>query len=698
MRKALMAVVTAVGVLTLVVAPGARAADPAKEGSFGAPFREDGFKRPGTGGCVPRAGVLDCLPAAASTVGLANGKVLYWNALEGLESPQNNAVLEGADLTVNDRSRVLAINAADPSQSQWAEPTPSDGGANPDGNKGSDVGAPSDPAKNDGDLFCADQVQLADGRILAVGGTDYYNDPRLTDTLGVIELEGLKNGRIFDPASNTWTQTGSMNFGRWYPSIVTLPDSKVFVAGGVTKLLKPVYTDAKNMGNSGGNVRQTETYDPTSAKWTDNGSGAQKSLPLFPRLHLLPNGHVYFDAAGQAFNPAGEAYDELTWNSASTYDPVAKTWTDLGIPGLGLPDLTQVGFRGSTFSLALPLTPPYDSASFLSAGGVLFPTPGSYLPVASSRINTIKIGGDGTESLTTTATGSLNQARWYSTAVALPDGTVAAFSGADADDVDAPGLGHAIRQAELFTPDGKGGGTWTPLATAHQERTYHNTAALLPSGQVLVAGHAPIPNSYYKTMNLPTFENNFRDASLELFNPPYLSRGDRPVIRALPNRSLGYGATLTIPTADAPSIKKVVLVRNPAITHLVDGDQRTVELAITSTEGGVVQATVPASRAVLPPGPYMLFIDKGTATGLVPSVAAQVFVGAPVPAWVHAAAAGPAAVLGARTSRTAGVLGAQLPATGSSGWPAAVGLALLLVALPARRLAIRVSSGSGSRI
>ena len=162
----------------------------------------------------------------------------------------------------------------------------------------------------------------------------------------------------------------------------------------------------------------------------------------------------------------------------------------------------------------------------------------------------------------------------------------------DRDDVDAPGLGFAIKQAELFTPDGKGGGTWTPLATANQERTYHNTAILLPTGQVLVAGHAPIPAGYYKQMTLPGFENNIRDASLELFNPPYLSRG-RPSgdPRPRPTAAWPTAARLTIPTADAASIKSVVLVRNPALTHLVDGDQRTVELPITSTDGGAVKVT-----------------------------------------------------------------------------------------------------------
>ena len=51
-------------------------------------------------------------------------------------------------------------------------------------------------------------------------------------------------------------------------------------------------------------------------------------------MHLLPNGNVLFNAAGQAFNPLGQAYDEALWNIAATYDPRAKKWKDLGIPGV----------------------------------------------------------------------------------------------------------------------------------------------------------------------------------------------------------------------------------------------------------------------------------------------------------------------------------------------------------------------------
>src|SRR5205823_71398 len=265
----------------------------------------------------------------------------------------------------------------------------------------------------------------------------------------VIELEGIRNTRVFLPRTNNWVQADSMNHGRWYPALVTLGKGQVFVASGVTKLIKPVYPTHPQ--DSGTNVKQTETYDPRTDKWTDNGSAADRSLPLFPRLHLLPNGHVYYDAAGQAFNPAGQAYDEALWNVAAVYDPGSKSWRDLGVPALGSP---YGGFRGSTFSAALALRPSankmYSQASYLTAGGVLGPTPGSFVSVADSRIDTVTIDGSGTESSSTVSTGPLGRGRWYSTAVPLPDGTVYTINGADVDEVVAPGYESPITTAELF--------------------------------------------------------------------------------------------------------------------------------------------------------------------------------------------------------------------------------------------------------
>ena len=638
-RKAVtVATVAGLGVLPAglgLALPEARAAG--GTGTFGAPFREDGYTvYDKETGCKPgtTTPLLDCLPAGASMVMLPNGKILYWNALEGTENVPMNAVLEGQHYTVNDQTRVLGLNLANPAASTFVKPSPVDGGANPGGNIS--PYAPADPENNDGDLFCSDQVILADGRVLAVGGTDYYGEiappaaglPGLGGIPGtnysVIELEGLKNARIFDPATNAWTQSGSMKFGRWYPSLVTLPDGNVFVASGVTKLVKPIYPDRPL--DSGTNVKQTETYDLKAGTWSLNKAGSEKSLPLFPRLHLLPDGHVYYDANGQAFNPFGQSIDEVLWNMASSYDPATQTWNDLGIPGTGS---LFPGFRGSTFSSMLPLTAPYDKASFLTAGGVIGTTPGSYVPVADSRVTTVSLAG-GKESLTTRSTGALNRARWYGTGVALPTGQVMVFSGATLDEVDAPGTGTPIRNAEIFTPDGSGGGTWSDAGLANRGRTYHNNAILLPDGSVLVGGHAPIPFNYTAIKFQPQglgLSNQYHDASFEVYRPPYLdpSRGPRPTISGAP-KTVHPGTSFRIKTPDAADVESVVLVRNTAQTHLIDGDQRTVVLPISKRGAGGLTVDLTENGNVVPPGPYMLFLNKKGAGGTVPSVSAPVTV------------------------------------------------------------------------
>ncbi len=586
-------------------------ADPATVGLFSDPFEEPGAR------CVKDETKRSiCKPAAASSVVLANGKLLYWDALEGSEDTQTGQAAEFGEEAQNDQSRVLTYTG----KRRWEVPTPKDGGANPNGYGNPLPGGDNSEKRNDGDMFCSDQVQLADGRVLVAGGTAYYNDPGVPGTdLGAVELEGLPNSRIFNPANNRWDQSGNMNFGRWYPSLVTLGNGKVFVASGVTKLIKPVYPSRPQ--DSGTNVKQTETYDPRSGKWTRNPASADRSLPLYPRLHLLPNGKVYYDANGQAFNPSGQSYDEAMWNIAATYDPATQRWSDLGVPING----AQAGMRGSTFSIMQPLKAPYTAASFLSAGGVLGPTPGSYVANRSTTMNTVDTAG-GKEVFSSKRLGDLNHNRWYSTGVLLPTGQTLAFSGADVDEVVTPGSGAPVQRAELFDPTT---GKWSPMATSPIGRTYHNTAVLLPDGRVMVAGHAPINNSYGAPTTTRNKSNGFREPRFEFFSPPYLFAGKRPVITGV-DAAVKRGRPLQISVDSADDIASVVLVRNPALTHLVDADQRNVELPFRKV-GGKLVAQVPASPNLTPAGPYMLFVNKRTPKGLVPSVSRQVFVGAPAP-------------------------------------------------------------------
>lgn len=616
--------------------------DPAVGGSFGAPFAPPGPACPHEtqGAEDPSAQEtrddIACKPAAASVVVLPNGNILFWDGLEAEENVDYDVVAEIGARAVNDQSRVLTIDFQNPLRSNWANPTPVDGGADDSAHAAyivPNVPPPLDQVLNDpgnapGALFCTDQVLMTNGEVLVPGGTMYYEEPHVPGTpFGVSELQGLRSTRIFNPANNTWSATGDMHYGRWYPSLVTLPDGKVFVASGVTKLLKPLYSDHPEM--SGTNVEQTETYDPSTGRWTYNGRSADHSFPLFPRLHLLPDGKVYFDAGGQTFNPVGQSYDEAVWNFAAAYDPQAKTWRDLGVP-LGVSKGATVtgtsamaGFRGSSFSVMLPLKPPYTKASFLAAGGVIGTSPGTYLASASSTIDTVDTAhGD---AFSSKATDSLVNPRWFPTGVLLPTGQVIAFSGANRDEVVGPASGFAVEQAELFDPDK---GRWTPLASGHDPRTYHNTAALLPSGQVLVGGNAPISTLYTYNQTLPGgFSNAFRDPSFELYDPPYLHWGiPQPKIASAP-ASLHWGERFTIATPDAADIKSVVLMRNTAITHLVDGDQRSVELPVVQRSNGELTVESPPTGSVAPPGPYLLFVNRGTARGLIPSPGRQLFLG-----------------------------------------------------------------------
>jgi hypothetical protein len=671
----------------LTVGPQDTVTDPAAGGVFSAPFVEPGTSCPGeTEGANPAdpynansasvptegpetdrtAADISCKPAGVSVVNLpqqsgATGgpNLLYWDGLEGEENIAFNIVAEYGDKAPNDQSRLLQLDTANPGASTWITPNPADGGAPLGGQSqylvpnapGSLSAILNDQGPGSGALFCSDLVIMANGEVMVPGGTDYYAEPKVPGTpFGVVELQGLRNTRIYNPLTSSWYQTGPMNFGRWYPSLITLGNGQEFVASGVTKLLKPVYDQPDTALLSGTNVEQTETFNPTTGQWSTNAPSADHSLPLFPRLHLLPDGHVYYDAGGQTFNPFGQSYDEALWNVTGSYDPATQTWTDLGIP-LGISTNSAhplnasvtAGFRGSSFSIMLPLTPDasgnYSQAQFLSAGGVLGVSPGAYLANASSIINTVTTSG-GTEHFSSAATGALNNARWFSTGVLLPTGQVIAFNGGNRDDVVLPGTSFPVTQAEMFDPATN---TWSPLAGSNDPRTYHNTAVLLPTGQVLVGGHAPISTGYTYNTTLPGgFIKAQRDPSFQIYNPPYLEWGiPQPTITSLTGTTptalasgtfdnASYGSQLTISTPQASSIDSVTLVRNTALTHEVDGDQRSVVAPIVArdTTANTVTVAIPASDNVVPPGPYMVFINQKTAKGDIPSVSKQIFIGA----------------------------------------------------------------------
>jgi hypothetical protein len=135
-------------------------------------------------------------------------------------------------------------------------------------------------------------------------------------------------------------------------------------------------------------------------------------------------------------------------------------------------------------------------------------------------------------------------------------------------------------------------------------RGYHSIALLLPDGRMLTGGGGH-PN--------PTkgAEYNF-----EIYSPPYLFKGPRPVITSAP-ATVRYGQSFLVETPDAANIGAVRWIRLPSVTHSFNENQRINTLLFQQTSDGL-SVTAPSNPNLAPPGHYMLFILNRAG---VPSVA-----------------------------------------------------------------------------
>lgn len=585
---------------------GAHAADEATLGQWLSPFSE----ARAFDGAPPADEVQSAqYPTAVSIAVLPDGNVVYWTGLDDTENLSGPIAASGGPPNQDSRSRALnlsgyfATGSTDASAipaGSWSTPSPASGGS--------------------GDMFCADVRLLVNGKVLVAGGTLWTNeDGEVTDGtpaqgLGRTELWGRKDTRLYDPATNSWTRSGSMDQGRWYPSVVTLGDGRLFVAGGVGRL---IYNSSLAPGTSATpsgdprpiNVRQSEYYDTATETWTVNTNPeSEASLPLFARLHLMPSGKVLYTTNGQVWGPFGQDADQAQWGNVKQFNPATNAWEDGGMSGIGT--------RNGAIDVLMRLEPPYDTAKVLLAGGTLGSSPGSWVSNNLTEILSVDSAGTASREL---SSGMLNNLRWYSSGVALPTGEVVALSGADLDEVVVPGYEHAVRQAEIYNP---ATGTWTPLASGARDRTYHNSAVLLKDGSILVGGHSPVVNGYGKDhTNVPTFANNMKDPSFEIFKPPYLFRGARPAITSAP-ATVSRNVTFKVTTPDASnSSLQVVLSHLPTTTHVTDADQRSVLVNHVDNGDGTISITLPANANVLPGGYYYLFLMKDNGQGPTPSVA-----------------------------------------------------------------------------
>jgi hypothetical protein len=397
------------------------------------------------------------------------------------------------------------------------------------------------------DLFCNGMLDLGDGRPIIVGGSEYVAPPY-----------GDYRASIFDPATEKFNQVESMADGRWYATVTNLGDGTFMAFSGLSS-----HAARRGDNDGGGNAvnKTVEFYKigtgwsvPYTAPWTP---------PLYPRMHLLPNGKVFC---------SGEQ------TVSKMFTPSTQTWA------INYARTVYPRNRKGGSSVLLPLSPDtgYIPKVMIMGGD----TPNA---TATAEIIDLSVANAAWRSV---APMSLPRTRMN--AVILPTGKILALGGSA---VDEDGTTASLA-TDLFDPATE---TWTSAGVATYPRLYHSCALLMPDGTVEVVGSNPVKGTY--------------EPHIELYSPAYLFALDgggnvipavRPVITSAP-AEVGYGSTFTIQTPDYANISSVVLVRDGSSTHSFDFEQRLIELSFTASNGALT-ATSPPTGFIAPPGYYMLFI------------------------------------------------------------------------------------------
>ena len=439
---------------------------------------------------------------------------------------------------------------------------------NPDQPITSAVTSPMPPGV---DLFCAHHVNLDDGRVLVAGGSEEFSGAGYTGDWGTKAI------CIYDPnkaAADRWEKIGDMREGRWYPTLVTLPDGSLVTFSGIIQ------------GNTHAATAEVFERPFEGPGYTTAAvAGGDKSFPSYPGMLLVRGGKVVHVGTTWQYRGSGTTTPIGTFSFRRT-SPTSGVWQDEGVS-------PEVDKREEGAFVLLP--PAQDGKILLLGGGDI---DGSS-QTSDAEIRSAEILHTQESPMRWQRLADMNHPRVNVSAVLLPDGKVLVIGGHDSWKWNS-GLTPS-NTAELYDPIlGDDPSAWREVATMGAPRQYHSVSLLLPDGRVLAAGGVANDRS-----------NQF---TLELYEPPYVFNGARPSITSVerddgPDDTLAYGGEITIETPEAADIRKIGLMRPGSMTHHTDTEQRYVALSAFVQEGtDRLRVGVVNDAAVAPPGHYMLWI------------------------------------------------------------------------------------------
>ena len=413
-------------------------------------------------------------------------------------------------------------------------------------------------------LFCSGHSFLPDGRLLVTGGHKQFDG------------HGEPHASIFDFNTNTWTRVQDMNAGRWYPTTCPLGSGEVLTVSGA-------YWDGTlNPDGSHHIVNNTlpQVWQPSTGTWRSLTTATEINQDLYPWMLLAPTGQVFNSGPTQTSR-------YLKTSGTGAWSFVASS---------------NFGFRDYGSSVM------YDDGRVLIVGGGTPTNSAEVINLNQSSVVSPTITPNPPTPTWRFVSGMANARRQMNLTI-LADGKVLATGGSSSG-----GFSNAVGSvlaAEIWDPDTE---SWSTVASMQTRRLYHSTAVLLPDGRVLSAGGGhPASDG-----------GDFNHTDVEVYSPPYLFKGARPVITSAPT-VVNHGDQFFVGTPDAPGISKVTMVRLSSVTHAFNQDQRINYLSFQKTSSGL-NVTASGGSHLCPPGYYMLFIINSNG---VPSVAQIVKVTVP---------------------------------------------------------------------
>jgi Domain of unknown function (DUF1929) len=451
------------------------------------------------------------------------------------------------------------------------------------------------------ELFCGGHSWLPNGNLLAFGGTD-ATQSSLTGHASVFHftISDLQWHVLLPPFPQPLL---ALSRARWYPYGFVLPaqpsiGNRMLVlghtalpAGSADYLdIAPVPALTDFVEQSSRAVGATSDCDTNALV---EGVGDYPRATVLARTQRL----FYRESANQVRN-GFLRLDQNCSQDAMRWDFVTTTLN-------GQPPKDH-----NEGQMAHYVT--YDSAgqavdTIYVMGGINRTTgPSQFVTIADAE----KITNPITANTVWTDIPNLTFARAFANCTILADGSMMIVGGDAEPDHDPPFAPvmapERYRPPEVFTIGSSG---WERLADQVDGRCYHSVSGTLPDGRVFSAGGA-VPGSWH---------------SAEIYSPPYLFQGARPVISGVAT-NWTYGSSqgsgiFTVTTRQGVTAERFHLLRNGSITHGYDANQRFVMLwkmqGSDSLPAGQFQLDAPPSEQVAPPGYYFLYVVDSNG---VPSV------------------------------------------------------------------------------